>query len=156
MKQRVYIDTSVIGGCFDREFAAWSNRLFLDFKAGTRIAVVSDVTLDELSEAPMKVQKVFYELPESSVEFRFCDNECRMLADKYIQDNAVSARFFEDALHIAIASVYRVQVLASWNFKHIVNLERIRKYNSVNLKFGYHSLEIRTPREIPGFSNHDD
>ncbi len=42
----------------------------------------------------------------------------------------------------------KIDVLASWNFKHIVNLDRIRKYNAVNLKNGYTVLEIRNPREI--------
>jgi hypothetical protein len=53
-----------------------------------------------------------------------------------------------DALHIALATVARVDVLVSWNFKHIVNLARIHAYNAVNLKRGYPLLEIRTPREI--------
>lgn len=53
-----------------------------------------------------------------------------------------------DAQHIAIATVARVDVLVSWNFKHIVNLQRIRGYNSVNLRKGYPLLEIRTPREL--------
>ncbi len=62
--------------------------------------------------------------------------ETRSLADKYIKERAVSPKFYEDALHIAIAIVYQTNVLASWNFKHIVNLERIRMYNSVNMKAG--------------------
>jgi hypothetical protein len=53
-----------------------------------------------------------------------------------------------DALHIALATVARVDVLVSWNFKHIVNLTRIHAYNAVNLKRGYPLLEIRTPQEI--------
>lgn len=61
---------------------------------------------------------------------------------------AVSKNFYEDALHIAISTTYNVNVLASWNFKHIVNLNRIRLYNAVNIKNGYSVLEIRSPREI--------
>lgn len=57
-------------------------------------------------------------------------------------------KFHEDALHIAIATIHKVDVLVSWNFKHIVNLDRIKKYNGVNLKHGYMILEIRNPREI--------
>jgi hypothetical protein len=53
-----------------------------------------------------------------------------------------------DAQHIAIATVARVDVLVSWNFRHIVNLQRIRGYNSVNLRMGYPMIEIRTPREV--------
>ncbi|MBA5941756.1 MAG: hypothetical protein H0M93_00225, partial [Methanophagales archaeon] len=53
-----------------------------------------------------------------------------------------------DAQHIAIATVSRVDILVSWNFRHIVNLTKIRLYNSVNLKYGYPLLEIRSPREV--------
>ena len=53
-----------------------------------------------------------------------------------------------DAQHIALATIRRVDVLVSWNFKHIVNLERIQGYNSVNLRLGYPLLEIRTPQEV--------
>ncbi len=156
MIQRVYIDTSVIGGCFDQEFAEWSNRLFEDFKQGRRIAVISDLTIDELSDAPQQVKDNFESIPDESLEIVFSDKEARSLADKYIKEEAVSSKFYEDALHIAIATVYQTNVLASWNFKHIVNLERIRMYNSVNMKAGYQILEIRTPREIIKFKEDED
>ena len=148
MKQRVYIDTSVIGGCFDQEFIEWSNILFDEFEKGKKIAVVSDITLDELSDAPQQVQEKFKSIPDDFLEILSSDTECRELADKYIIENAVTNKYYEDALHIAIATINQVHVLASWNFRHIVNLDRIRKYNSVNLKNGYALLEIRTPREI--------
>ncbi len=148
MKQRVYIDTSVIGGCFDQEFEEWSNRLFDDFRMGKKIAVISDITLDELSDAPQQVQVNFTTIPDDSLEILTSNPESRELADKYITEKAVSSKFYEDALHIAIATTSQVNVLASWNFKHIVNLDRIRMYNSVNLKNGFSILEIRTPREI--------
>jgi hypothetical protein len=69
---------------------------------------------------------------------------------------AVPNKFYEDALHIAIATINQVNVLASWNFKHIVNLDRIRMYNSVNLKNGLPMLEIRTPREILKFEDDEN
>jgi len=50
--------------------------------------------------------------------------------------------------HFAIVTINRVDVLVSWNFRHIVDLSRIRLYNSVNLKYGYPLLEIRSPREV--------
>ncbi len=153
MKQRVYIDTSVIGGCFDLEFEKWSNQLFSDFKNGIKIAVVSDVTLDELSDAPQRVQKNFHTIPEDYFELIVSNHESRNLAEKYITEKAVSEKFYEDALHIAIATISQVNILASWNFRHIVNLDRIRMYNSVNLKNGYPMLEIRSPREILKFDD---
>jgi hypothetical protein len=156
MKQRIYIDTSVIGGCFDAEFEEWSNWLFNDFKAGRMIAVVSDITLDELTDAPQRVQDVITSIPDEYLEIAASEKNSRDLADKYINEKAVSVKFYEDAMHIAIATIYQVNVLASWNFKHIVNLERIRMYNSVNLKNGYLILEIRTPREILKFEENEE
>ncbi len=156
MKQRVYIDTSVIGGCFDQEFEEWSNRLFDDFRNGKKIAVISDITIDELSDAPKHVQDNFTTIPDDSLEILTSNTESRELANKYITEKAVSSKFYEDALHIAIATTNQVNVLASWNFKHIVNLDRIRMYNSVNLKNGFSILEIRTPREILKFDDDEN
>jgi hypothetical protein len=148
MKQRVYIDTSVIGGCFDSEFEEWSNKLFEDFTTGKKIAVLSDITLDELSDAPKRIQDNFRKIPEKNLEVLISDAETKKLAELYIKEGAISKKFYEDALHIAISTINQVSVLASWNFKHIVNLERIRLFNAVNLKNGYSLLEIRSPREI--------
>ena len=72
------------------------------------------------------------------------------LAAEYIRDGAVGKNQRADALHIGIATVARVDVLVSWNFKHIVNLRRIHAFNAVNLKQGYPVLEIRNPREVIG------
>ena len=72
------------------------------------------------------------------------------LAAAYIQDGAIGMAMRIDALHIALATVARVDVLVSWNFKHIVNLRRIHAYNAVNLKEGYPLLEIRSPWEVLG------
>lgn len=111
MKQRVYIDTSVIGGCYDQEFEVWSNRLFNDFIKGKKIAVISDITLDELNDAPRRVQDNFNSIPDNSFEILTADFESRELANKYIQEKAVSNKFFEDALHIAIATINQVMCL---------------------------------------------
>jgi len=65
-----------------------------------------------------------------------------------LKDGVVAESSISDARHIAIASVERVDVLVSWNFKHIVNINRIHLLNSVNIKLGYPLLEIRSPREV--------
>jgi predicted nucleic acid-binding protein len=148
MKQRIYIDTSVIGGCFDKEFQEWSNKLFDDFRKGNKIAVISDITLDELSFSRPEVRNHIDTIPDDFKEYILNDEQSEELADQYIKERAVTQKSHEDALHIAIATVNKVDVLVSWNFKHIVNLDRIRKYNAVNLMNGYPMLEIRNPREI--------
>jgi hypothetical protein len=65
-------------------------------------------------------------------------------------EKIVSENYYSDALHIAAATVIGVDVLVSWNFKHIVNLNKIKLFNSVNLREGYSILDIRTPREVIG------
>ena len=148
MKQRIYIDTSVIGGCFDKEFQEWSNKLFDDFRKGNKIAVISDITLDELSFSRAEVRNHLNTIPADFKEYVLNDEQSEELADQYIKERAVTQKSHEDALHIAIATINKIDVLVSWNFKHIVNLDRIRKYNAVNLMNGYPMLEIRNPREI--------
>lgn len=73
-----------------------------------------------------------------------------ILANQYMKEGLLSPKLLEDANHIAIASVYTVNTVVSWNFKHIVNVGRIRLFNSVNLKYGYGLMDIRSPREIIG------
>lgn len=148
MKQRIYIDTSVIGGCQDEEFSKWSIQLFEDFREGLRTAVVSDLTRRELEGAPESVKKTLLSLPDSNLENVFLTEEAETLAQKYVDDGVVSVRHIADAQHIAIASLERVDVLVNWNFKQILNLDRIHAFNSVNLKPGYPVLEIRSPREV--------
>lgn len=148
MKQRIYIDTSVIGGCQDKEFSRWSVRLFQEFRQGLRIAVVSDLTRREIEKAPEIIKKVLLSLPDANVENVFLTAEAETLAQNYVDERVVSAKHIVDAQHIAIASVERVDVLVSWNFQQIVNLSRIHAFNAVNLKLGYPILEIRSPREI--------
>ena len=145
---KVYVDTSVFGGCFDAEFEEWSNRLIEEFKAGFKVLVISDLTLKELEGAPPDVRNLVEEIPEENREYVVLNDEARGLARHYIEEGVVSEGYLVDAQHIAIATVSRVDVLVSWNFKHIVNLSKIRLYNSVNLKYGYPLLEIRSPREV--------
>ena len=148
MKQRIYIDTSVIGGSEDEEFSQWSVQLFEEFRQGLRIAVISDLTRREIEKAPESVRKILSSLSDVNTENVFLTEEAETLAQNYIDEGVISARHIVDAQHIAIASVERVDVLVSWNFQQIVNLARIRAFNSVNLKLGYPILEIRSPREV--------
>ncbi len=86
-------------------------------------------------------------------EFLVLTEEMIELARAYISENVVGKTSFADCLHIAIATVNHADFLVSWNFKYIVNIQRIRGYNSVNVKLGYKQLEIRSPRE---FQNYED
>jgi len=150
MKPRIYTDTSVMGGCEDEEFREPSHRLLDAFVRGDLILVLSELTLSELEPAPDTVRTVLARVPQDHIEPVSLSSEAEELAAAYVEDGAIVARMRADALHIALATIARVDVLVSWNFKHIVNLKRIHAYNAVNLKNGYPLLEIRTPREVPG------
>jgi len=137
MKPRVYADTSVLGGCEDDEFRAPSVRLLEAFVRGEMTLVLSELTLRELHPAPLAVRKLVAAVPDAHIEPLGLSPEAEELAAAYIQDGAIGTAMRIDALHIALATVARVDVLVSWNFKHIVNLTRIHAYNAVSLKRGY-------------------
>lgn len=148
MRPRIYVDTSVIGGCEDEEFEEHSKRLMECFARGDFVLVLSDLTLQELAAAPNRVREHIGEIPDAHIEALRLDAEARELAEVYVAESVIGEEMRVDAQHIAIATVARVDVLVSWNFKHIVNLHRIHGYNSVNLRRGYPTLEIRAPREV--------
>jgi len=144
----VYVDTFVIGGCFDEEFEEWSIFLFQEFLFGKKVMMLSDLTLQELELAKFKVREKVKEIPQNQISYIFVNDEVIHLAEKYIEEGALTIKSYNDALHIALATLNNADVLASWNFKHIVNLDRIRLYNSINLRLGYKIIEIRSPREM--------
>lgn len=150
MKARIYTDTSVLGGCEDDEFREPSRPLLEAFQRGEFTLVLSELTVRALEDAPGPVRAVLGMVPDEHIEALALSPEAEDLASDYITDGAIGPRMHADALHIALATVARVDVLVSWNFKHVVNLKRIHAYNAVNLKRGYPLLEIRAPREIPG------
>ena len=146
MKRRIYTDTSAIGGCFDDEFRDGSVALFEAFRAGALIIVVSDITQQELEAAPGAVRDILRSVPEEHMEvIKFTAEEAGNLAEAYLKEGVISQKHLEDAQHIAVATINRVDALVSWNFKHIVNSKRIYGYNAVNVSLGYPILEIRTP-----------
>jgi predicted nucleic acid-binding protein len=148
MVQRFYIDTSVIGGVFDTEFEEHSTILMEKVKLGQLKAVISEVTESEIMKARKEIRDFYTSLPKSSIEFVDITKDAVLLADNYIKEKVVGKTSRNDCLHIGIATVSRVDILVSWNFKHIVNIYRIRGYNSVNLKLGFPTLEIRSPKDI--------
>ena len=137
MIQRIYIDTSVVGGYFDEEFKEATQLLFERLEKNEIIFVISDLLDLELLNAPTNVRELLHNYSADKFSRVELTDEAIKLADEYITEKVVGQTSLEDCRHIALATVNRVDVLASWNFKHIVNLDRIKDYNSVNLKLGY-------------------
>jgi predicted nucleic acid-binding protein len=147
-KQKIYIDTSFIGGCLDVEFEKYSNQLLQEFLAHKKIVLISEVLLAEIERAPHEVKMILTHIQnEAETEYLPLNEVISDLSKKYIERLALPPKSFDDARHIATASYYRADVLVSWNFKHIVNLRRIHLINSINLAEGFPSIEITSPRE---------
>jgi hypothetical protein len=146
--ERIYLDTSVFGGHFDPEFEPWTKILFERIKSGQYRVLFSRVIDIELAEAPQNVKELAFSIPEKQIEFIELTAAAINLADQYIVDKVVGETSRADCLHIALATISNADILVSWNFKHIVNVKRIRGYNSVNYRHGFKMIEIRTPREI--------
>ncbi|GHT23729.1 hypothetical protein AGMMS4957_15680 [Bacteroidia bacterium] len=153
MIQRVYIDTSVVGGYFDKEFAASTVPFFENVKNGKWIILVSDQLNNELENAPTHVKDLLKTIPTDYIEYVKMTPDAEFLANAYIAAKVVGQTSLTDCQHIAIATICKADVLVSWNFKHIVNLDRIKGYNGINLLHKYNTIEIRTPKEIMSYEN---
>jgi hypothetical protein len=113
----------------------------------------STVTEEELESAPQKVKELVKSIKIDNTEFLEASSEAIDLASEYISEKVVGQTSFADCLQIALATINRADFLISWNFKHIVNVQRIRGYNSINIKNGYKQLEIRSPREFEKYED---
>lgn len=145
---RIYCDTSVIGGCFDAEFAVDSLRLIEAVRKARLLLLLSDVVLTELADAPAQVQQVLQSLPPEAVEKVELTEEVLALRDAYLAAKILGPRWADDAAHVAAATVARADAIVSWNFRHIVRLDKMKAYNHVNLLQGYGILTIVTPKEV--------
>ncbi len=148
MKQRLYIDTSVFGGYYDEEFEEFTKPLFDRIREDEFLLLFSTVTQDELENAPIQVRKLVKHLKVDFTEFVEITEEAVELAMQYIKEKVVGQTSYADCLHIALATIHHANFLVSWNFKHIVNVQKIMGYNSINIKNGYKQLEIRSPRDF--------
>ena len=155
MKPRLYFDTSVFGGVYDEEFEEISILLFEKVKLGQIICVYSDLSETELENAPQRFKDFFADLPKLHTQKVEVTEDAFELAQNYLDEKVVGETSADDCRHIAIATINKVDYLVSWNFKHIVNVFRIRGYNAVNLRCGYPPLDIRSPKEIVNNEDED-
>jgi len=151
----IYVDTSVFGGVFDPEFELWSELFFKHLINSDLTLIVSNVAEDELNNAPMKVKQFVNSIPEKNILRVELTEESVLLAERYLAEGVVGKSSRADCYHIAIATILKADILVSWNFKHIVNIQKINGYNAVNLMNGYKTIEIRNPREIFDYENDD-
>jgi len=147
--KRVYVETSVISGMFDSNDHPAKAQPFWDAVNNGKIrAVLSDVLDDEIEQAPQHVRDFFDSLPKSQIERIVSTEESNRLAAVYIAAGIISRQHLIDCKHVALAAVARVDILVSWNCKHIVHDNRIARYNALNVALGYPKIKILTPDEV--------
>ena len=145
---RVYLDTSVIGGCYDDEFSDSSTKLIEAVCRGAVRALLSDTLVAEIAGAPRQARETLRRLINSGGERLSLTPECEELRNGYLLARVVSRKYADDAMHVAHATLAHAVVIASWNFKHLLKPMRIRGFNGVNTARGYGSVLIMTPTDI--------
>lgn len=144
----VYTNTSVFGGIFVKAFSESSIKLLESFKRGERKVMVSDLLLEELGKARQEVRQQVDTIPNRFQINTRLPLKARLLAAQYIAEGVLTIRSKEDALHIATATLQSADIVASWNFKHMANAERIKLFNKINKEWGFRSVTIKTPNQI--------
>jgi predicted nucleic acid-binding protein len=143
----LYLDTSVIGGYFDDEFKEATRELWRQMEAGKYRFVTSLITADELAAAPTHVRDLWADTftPEMILDVT---DDMEQLAAAYMAQAILTPKYTDDARHVAACTVARSDYLVSWNFKHLVNVDREKGFNAVNLLQGYASISIINPLEL--------
>ena len=145
---RIYGDTSVIGGCLDAEFSNESTHFIEMVRQGKCILLISEIVIAELDKAPAEVQNILLSLAEETMERVELTDEILDLRNEYMKAKILGPEWVDDATHVAAATVARADAIVSWNFKHIVRLDKMKAYNQVNLMNGYGILTIISPKEV--------
>ena len=144
---RVYADTSVFGGVFDEDFETASKELFGAIKKGLFKLITSELVREELQAGPQKVLDIFEEFLVIA-EIAEITEGVLQLQQSYVKTGIVSEKYATDALHVALATVSNADLIVSWNFKHIVNFQKIPLYNAVNTLNGFEKIAIYSPLEV--------
>ncbi|MCL2064335.1 MAG: hypothetical protein FWG98_08190 [Candidatus Cloacimonetes bacterium] len=144
---KVYIETSVISGYGRQRFHHDLMRFFDMIRAGDFIPIISAHTLTELNRDKTPIEVTNNLTTIQYIVYQTTD-EMNKLAEKYMERKIIVESYKDDALHIAIATVLKVDILVSWNLTHIVNEITIPLFNKVNIENGYQIIDIKKPEEI--------
>ncbi len=142
-----YADTSVFGGVFDEGFDEASKVFFQQVREKRFKLVISPVVQREVELAPEKVRQFFDEITEYA-DFIAISEEALLLRQAYLDAGIVTKKSTADALHVALATVAKCQLIVSWNFKHIVHFQKVPLYHAINTINGYTEINIYSPPEV--------
>ena len=124
-------------------------KLLDEIKTEKYEAYISEIVVLEISRAPAEIAMKLREVINSVNLIELpVDENSQLLAKKYIEQGIIPAKYEDDALHIAIASVNNLDVIVSWNYKHIVKLKTKKEVTGINALLGYKEIEIYSPLEV--------
>jgi predicted nucleic acid-binding protein len=152
-KLKLYVETSAWNFYFaddSPEKRDITRAFFKAIKLGKYAIFISQTVLNEIAKAvtPKKEQLIRL-IKEYQPNDLSLTNEVIGLSKKYLSEGVIPRTKVEDALHVAVSTVFEMDALISWNNRHFANLRKMEQLNSVNLKEGYTKhLEIVTPMEV--------
>lgn len=149
MKLQIYLDTSVISACVDDrmpERQKDTEELF--HRLGEFKVSISGLTLTEIENTRDEEKRNQMSRIISPFQVVQITDEMRSLRDTYLKEGVFSPTSIDDALHVACAVISRVDILVSWNFRHLVRRTRRALINEVNIRHGFPTIEIVSPPEI--------
>jgi predicted nucleic acid-binding protein len=151
-KLKLYLDTSIFNFAragdvpFEKDVTL---KLLDEIKTEKYEAYISEIVVLEISRAPAEIAMKLREVINSVNLIELpVDENSQLLAKKYIEQGIIPAKYEDDALHIAIASVNNLDVIVSWNYKHIVKLKTKKEVTGINALLGYKEIEIYSPLEV--------
>lgn len=146
-KLLVYLDATIILGSQDPRRAGPLHGLIRQVVRDEVVLIVSDLTVDELGDAPADAHKIMDASILPRAERVPLTTETLDLAGRYVESGVVTRPRRADARHVAAATVAGADVLVSWN-RRILGWERVRRYNKVNCLMGYGPIDARDPRAL--------
>jgi hypothetical protein len=77
------------------------------------------------------------------------NNEIAFLAEEYMEKEIIPRKKVSDAFHVAYSTVFEMDILLSWNFKHLANINKEQKILIVNKTNGYnYPFRMANPMEV--------
>ena len=146
-KLKIYLDTSVPNAYVDDKnpIRQESTKTFWNRLDQYKV-FTSELVVEEIEAIGDQMKKnAILELIKDFEKLNSKGEEIESLTEKYVKSGIIPAKHIEDAIHIAVAAVFSLDVLVSWNFEHIVKLKTKREVNVVNILSGYNQLEIVEP-----------
>ena len=150
-KPKIYIESTIYNHYFDtdREAHAATVRLFKEIKAGKYEAYTSLYVTDELERAEEPKRSEMLGLnTEYNIKVLSVEDDAERLAEIYVNEGVIPARFTYDALHIAIATTNELEYVFSLNFKHINKVKTKTMTSIINVREGYRPVTIASPMEV--------